>query len=124
MIPSMYVHSYIRSISHQFWRGSFTTTTPMKNDFTLMTTCSISAGKEQYNSMEVDQCKLQQCWLLHILVSCSDSSSNAHSATCPHPKGIGHSPKYNRRFDLSVAQNSEKRPRTPPATHKSRSLEA
>eukprot|EP00957_Ditylum_brightwellii_P183612 13985448-Ditylum_brightwellii.AAC.1 len=52
-----------------------------KNDFTFMTTCSVSAGNEQYNSMEVDQCKLWPHWPLHILASCGDSSSHTCSAS-------------------------------------------
>eukprot|EP00957_Ditylum_brightwellii_P063753 4837496-Ditylum_brightwellii.AAC.1 len=64
-----------------------------KNDFTFMAMCSISAGKEHYHSMEVDQLKLQPCWPLHILASCGDSSSHAccagykastHTGICYH----------------------------------------
>eukprot|EP00957_Ditylum_brightwellii_P170943 13011457-Ditylum_brightwellii.AAC.1 len=45
-----------------------------------MTTHSISAGKEHYNSTNVEQRKLGPYWPLYILVACGDSSSHACSA--------------------------------------------
>eukprot|EP00957_Ditylum_brightwellii_P147245 11212097-Ditylum_brightwellii.AAC.1 len=57
------------------------TTATKKNDFTCMTTHSISAGKEQYNSIEVDQRTLWPRCPPLILASCGDSSSHACSAS-------------------------------------------
>eukprot|EP00957_Ditylum_brightwellii_P036104 2735205-Ditylum_brightwellii.AAC.1 len=42
---------------------------------------SIYAGKEDYNSIELDQRNLWPCWLLHIVASCGDSSSHTCSAS-------------------------------------------
>eukprot|EP00957_Ditylum_brightwellii_P063644 4830813-Ditylum_brightwellii.AAC.1 len=58
-----------------------TTTAKKKNDFTFMTVRSVSAGKEHYNSTEVDQHKLLPCWPLHTVASCGDSSPHACSAS-------------------------------------------